>query len=174
MNESLIAAFPTKALTLTQPWATLVAIGAKRFETRSWSVTYRGPLAIHAAKGLSSIGGAAGLVALCRTEPFRTVLREHGDAVSERLGYTATYKDLLPLGAIVAVADLTDVIRTETLTALPFWEGWAHNERDFGNYAPGRFAWHLRDIRALAEPIPCRGALGLWMVPPEIVEQAAE
>ena len=33
-----------KALTLTQPWATLVAIGAKRIETRSWSTRYRGPL----------------------------------------------------------------------------------------------------------------------------------
>ena len=40
-----------KALTLTQPWATLVAIGAKRIETRSWRTSYRGPLAIHAAKG---------------------------------------------------------------------------------------------------------------------------
>src|SRR5690348_17556570 len=40
-----------KALTLTQPWASLVAIGAKRIETRSWSTSYRGPLAIHAAKG---------------------------------------------------------------------------------------------------------------------------
>jgi hypothetical protein len=40
-----------KALTLTQPWATLVAIGAKTIETRSWPTSYRGPLAIHAAKG---------------------------------------------------------------------------------------------------------------------------
>lgn len=37
-----------KAITLMQPWATLVAIGAKRLETRSWSTNYRGPLAIHA------------------------------------------------------------------------------------------------------------------------------
>lgn len=41
-----------KAITLTQPWATLVAIGAKRIETRSWATRYRGPLAIHAAKGI--------------------------------------------------------------------------------------------------------------------------
>ena len=39
-----------KALTLYQPWATLVAIGAKKIETRSWSTPYRGPLAIHAGK----------------------------------------------------------------------------------------------------------------------------
>lgn len=40
-----------KALSLTQPWATLVAIGAKKIETRSWSTSYRGPVAIHASKG---------------------------------------------------------------------------------------------------------------------------
>lgn len=39
-----------KALSLTQPWASLVAVGAKRIETRSWRTSYRGPLAIHAAK----------------------------------------------------------------------------------------------------------------------------
>lgn len=38
------------ALTLMQPWATLVAIGAKRIETRSWATRYRGPSAIHAAR----------------------------------------------------------------------------------------------------------------------------
>jgi hypothetical protein len=37
-----------KALSLWQPWATLVSIGAKRIETRSWPTKYRGPLAIHA------------------------------------------------------------------------------------------------------------------------------
>jgi hypothetical protein len=30
-----------KALTLTQPWASLVAFKAKRIETRSWSTNYR-------------------------------------------------------------------------------------------------------------------------------------
>ena len=40
-----------KALSLTQPWASLVVIGAKCYETRSWATNYRGPLAIHASKG---------------------------------------------------------------------------------------------------------------------------
>ena len=31
-----------KALCLHQPWAYLVAIGAKRYETRSWKTRYRG------------------------------------------------------------------------------------------------------------------------------------
>lgn len=41
-----------KVLTLHQPYATAIALGHKRYETRSWWTSYRGPLAIHAAKGL--------------------------------------------------------------------------------------------------------------------------
>lgn len=37
-----------KALTVRQPWASLIALGVKTVETRSWSTKYRGPLAIHA------------------------------------------------------------------------------------------------------------------------------
>ena len=39
-----------KAITLWQPWASLIACGAKKYETRSWATRYRGPIAIHAAK----------------------------------------------------------------------------------------------------------------------------
>lgn len=39
-----------KAISLWQPWATLISTGDKTWETRSWATTYRGPLAIHAAK----------------------------------------------------------------------------------------------------------------------------
>ena len=46
-----------KALTLTQPWASLVACGAKTIETRSWRTPYRGPVAIHAAKGFPADAG---------------------------------------------------------------------------------------------------------------------
>lgn len=38
-----------KAISLWQPWASLVALGVKTIETRSWSTKYRGPLTIHAA-----------------------------------------------------------------------------------------------------------------------------
>ena len=39
-----------KAITIWQPWAFLLAMGAKQYETRSWETAYRGPIAIHAAK----------------------------------------------------------------------------------------------------------------------------
>src|SRR4051812_11429933 len=92
-----------KVLTLTQPWATLVAIGAKHIETRSWETLYRGPLAIHAAKGLGPVGGKQGLMDLCRREPFRSVLLAAG-----YLGPPP-----LPLGAIVAVCELIDCVPTQ-------------------------------------------------------------
>ena len=41
-----------KAVSLLQPWASLIAAGAKKFETRSWSTTYRGPLLICASRPL--------------------------------------------------------------------------------------------------------------------------
>lgn len=39
-----------KALSLHQPWASAIALGLKHLETRSWATSYRGPLAIHAAR----------------------------------------------------------------------------------------------------------------------------
>ena len=38
-----------KAITIWQPWATLLPLGVKLYETRSWATSYRGPIAIHAA-----------------------------------------------------------------------------------------------------------------------------
>jgi hypothetical protein len=41
-----------KCISLIQPWASLVLLGEKRYETRNWSTAYRGPLLIHASKGM--------------------------------------------------------------------------------------------------------------------------
>ena len=38
-----------RALSLRQPWASLIADGHKTIETRTWRTRYRGPLAIHAS-----------------------------------------------------------------------------------------------------------------------------
>jgi hypothetical protein len=42
---------PEKALSLWQPWASLIVLGHKDKETRSWPTSYRGRLWIHATKG---------------------------------------------------------------------------------------------------------------------------
>ena len=39
-----------KAITIRQPWASLLVSGKKLYETRGWATSYTGPIAIHAAK----------------------------------------------------------------------------------------------------------------------------
>jgi hypothetical protein len=137
-----------KALSLTQPWATLVALGAKRIETRSWCTSYRGPLAIHASKRMPKAASS-----LCWEAPFRSVLETGGYTAGS---VAATNPFGLPLGAVIAVAILADV---QCITS----ENWpAEPEYVFGDYTAGRFAWILGHVQRLSEPIPVKGRLGLW------------
>jgi hypothetical protein len=135
-----------KALTLTQPWATLVAIGAKQIETRSWRTDFSGQLAIHAAKGFPAWAKAT-----CDEPPFRDVLRAH------RLGASD-----LPVGKILCVANLLTCIPTEDVP----WDealGDCPHEREFGDYAEGRWAWIFDGtLQTFYPPIAARGSLGLW------------
>lgn len=130
------------ALSLWQPWATLMAIGAKHYETRSWPTRYRGPLAIHASLRLKP-----DQVVLFVQEPFRSVLHAAGISLPSQL----------PSGAFVATGRLVNCIRTEEIDARL-----SDQERAFGDYTPGRWAWILADIHLLSTPVPARGQQGLW------------
>lgn len=160
-----------KAITLTQPWATLIAIGAKRIETRGWPTQYRGPLLIHAAKGLASIGGAEGLLAICQQPPFSDALRERYEG--------KTYGQALPFGAAVAVCRLSDCVPTdpgmfedEPLVMVHQTAHARERERAFGDYSPGRYGFVLDDVVPLPQPIACKGALGLWAPPEHVIAYA--
>lgn len=134
-----------RALTLTQPWATLVATGEKTIETRSWQTEHRGVIAIHAAKGMTEEDKA-----VCRVHPFSTALRKHGvTAISQ-----------LPRGAVIATARLTACVKLSGhVAAEPPEDSW---ERAFGDYSRGRYIWTLINVVALPTPIPAQGMLGLW------------
>lgn len=161
-----------RALTLTQPRATLVAVGAKTIETRSWQTSYRGPIAIHAGAGLGPVGGVAGLQALCCSEPFQTALRGDGRA---HLLDPSFFANNLPRGCIVAVATLTDCLRIGGLFHGEFTPPDPETpEYHFGDYTAGRYAWILRHVVALSDPLPARGALGLWEVDPALVARFTE
>lgn len=140
-----------KALTLLQPWAQLVAVGAKHYETRSWSRDYTGPLAIHAA---AAIPGPAKTFA--RTALVRASLR--GLASED-----------LPLGQVVAVCSMLRCVPTSSLIAA-FLPG---DESSFGDFTRGRYAFILVSVRQLSQPIPARGRLSFWeweppsFLPPE-------
>ena len=133
-----------KAITLTQPWATLVALGHKRIETRSWKTSYRGPLAIHAAKGFP---GSA--MSKCNLPFFYGRLHSSGILVE------------LPKGSVVATCNLVDCVRTEELSVYSPW-ALTEEERAFGDYFRGRWAWILDEVKPLPAPVPAKGKLSLW------------
>jgi hypothetical protein len=131
-----------KAISLTQPWATLVAIGAKKIETRSWDTPYRGPIAIHASRRFPESDQM-----LCFREPFASALRA--------AGYVSPKE--LPTGSVLAIGQLVDC--TQVFAAAPDFSA---QELAFGDFSYGRWLWHLDSVECLPEPVEARGYLGLW------------
>lgn len=150
-----------KAITLWQPYASLVAINKKPHETRSWPTKYRGPIAIHAGvKPAHELDGMTS-EAICMAFgwPYDASIAAHIRA--------------LPHGAIVATAILTEcwkvIQHTSTAVILKQSNGVGEDKIPidapflmFGDYGVGRYIWGFANIRALPEPIPGKGKQGLW------------
>lgn len=125
-----------KVLSLTEPWATLIYIGKKRIETRSWKTSYRGEIYIHASS----------------TKIPKTCKKEVLDMVQD-----------VPLhySNIICKCQLVDCIyMTEE-----FIEDMKKNhyiEYLCGDYQVGRYAWILEDVEILQEEISAKGHLGIW------------
>jgi hypothetical protein len=130
----------------------MIALGAKEIETRSWGTSYRGPIAIHAGK------------------EFPTLWRQFsGDAFVDALGpvcgvnqYGVPNLRELPTGCVLALATLVDCVPMVPPYYEPNGYSVSDRERAVGNYGPGRYAWILREVIPLAEPVSCRGRQRLW------------
>lgn len=180
-----------RAITLTQPWATLIVLGAKRVETRG--DRFPAPkvgetIAIHAAKGLAGLDGYDGLRglpalrAICAQREFAAALTPvaHRAGAGQQLLTEPAAIDwgtVLPRGAVVAVArvagteptaQVADQVRAGRVTG---YGTVAMDEHAFGHYAPGRIAIFLEHVTPLLEPVPCSGALGLWEIPGHVAPQ---
>ncbi len=134
---------PLRALTIDQPRAACIAVtGGKNIENRLWPTRYRGPLAIHASRTLDrSVLHPAITVFFPELEP-------------EQRTYAAAPPHLRTLGAIIALAQLTDCHPARGCCA------------PWGTEEPDAYHWVLTDIHALSEPIPCRGRQRLWTPDP--------
>lgn len=131
-----------KVLSVRQPYATLLVIGAKAIETKARPSNYRGELGIHASARFDRAA-----MELCRQEPFRSALA--------RAGYLAP--DALPTGAILGIVEMMECCATGKL-----FEVISRVERSFGDYRPGRYGWVMSNPRAFTKPIPAKGALSFW------------
>lgn len=133
-----------KVISVMQPFATLLAIGAKKNETRGdgWKIKHTGETGIHASKRFPREYRG-----LCETEPFKSALSD--------AGFTA---DNLPLGKIIAVGNLVEYIdmTEDYIQSVPC------PEKEFGWYKEGRKVLRFEGMEMLPEPIPAKGQLGIW------------
>ena len=165
-----------KAISIWQPWASAIAIGAKRFETRSWETRYRGPLLIHASKRCVQDE----MIQVKCSWTWCGVLRPLGLS----MGGMERPEEFLPFGKIIAIANLVDCRAAGELTLQEVGEWrfpageenkiFAWNEGILGDFTLGRFAWQLDDVRQLKRPIDFRGAQGLFEVPDELLKGCTE
>ncbi len=166
-----------RAITLHQPYASLIALGDKTIETRSWPAPK------------SIIGHRIAIHASSRLSGRRGQITELGDFELTRdlSGYLLrgpiAWPYRLPLGAVVCTAVVSDsvpmvsategrpvsAIRINHIHPLTFIQG-NYDPRvtdlsaqlPYGEFAPGRWAWMLEDVLPLARPIPAKGKQGLW------------
>lgn len=142
-----------KCLTLYQPHATLVAIGAKKVETRPNRTSHRGILAIHA--GLSEAW-----LSMADHDPFKSALR--------RAGYNNAGD--LPKGRIVGLCEVVDCFqfgpsiksKKHIVTPAGLDIMMTDEELAFGDYRAGRFGYVLDNANELDVPILAKGQQGMW------------
>lgn len=156
-----------KALTLYQPWASLIACGVKTIETRSWATSYRGPLLIHAAKTIpAGWRDEAEYLARRFEEKLKSVCVE-----------ISQHWRSLPMGRVVAIADLHDCLATAGPGHLEGTRGVveiSQANEETGSFGPGRVGWMLSNVRAFRDPIWWKGRQGLWDFPDDVISDYLE
>lgn len=121
-----------KAITIKQPWASLIAHGIKDIENRTWRTNYRGRILIHA--------GASKKEGWRLNDVQRFHLRRSGSSLC------STDFDKLPFSAIIGSVEIIDCIQGYSSV-------WA--EKDVWN-------WVLANPILFPEPIPAKGKLSFW------------
>lgn len=151
------------ALSLYQPYASLVAIGAKRWETRPFRISKR-----------------HGAVAFCSTSkmPLDCELLLKHAAFRGPLERAGIDPEKLPLGQVLAIGTCEEAIGTKEWIRRHCRHGKMrfHHEQEymFGDYGPRRFASFFPKVSRLVEPVPCRGMQGLWQVPADLEAKILE
>lgn len=139
-----------RALTLHQPWATLIALGIKTIETRSWPPPR------------NLMGQTVAIHAGCKLQPN---LGPEIEAIL-RLTHSDHWRRRLPAGSVVATATVRGACQ---VTGLAAGTGQAITRcgqiiatDPYGDFRAGRWLWFLTDISPLSEPMPATGRQKLW------------
>ena len=123
-----------KAITIREPFATLIKDKVIIYETRSWKTNYRGEIYIHAAKAKSKASN---------TSIASTYLKSKENP--EHIICKCLLKDCIYMDE-----DFINEVKKNK------------EEYNSGRYEVGRYAWKLEVIEVLKEPIYAKGQLGIW------------
>jgi hypothetical protein len=126
-----------KVLSIIEPWGTLIAENQKLIETRSWATKYRGELYFHTSSKKVKI-----------SDPKIKNLLTLIPSIELKYGY------------IIFKCELVDCIYMDE----KFIEEIKKNPTEYicGEYSVGRYAWVLKNVQKLEEPIPAKGHLNIW------------
>lgn len=122
-----------KAITIKQPWASLIVAGLKDIENRSWKTNFRGRVLIHAGKTVSKNG-------------WREMNQKQIDVAANSKMVGAKFNEL-PFGAIIGSVEIVDCVKNHTSL-------WAID---------GDWNWVLANPVMFPEPITdVKGKLSFW------------
>jgi len=139
---------PTKALSIRAPWWWFILHAGKDIENRDWSTNFRGTVYVHASKWWSLSG------VIDDTAEAEACYDLKGE---KHKGVEVTYRQMRDLGGcIVGQVDIVDCVQLPHPKAASPWF--------FGDYG-----FVLANPVAFAHPVPCKGALGFFTVPPEVL-----
>ena len=133
-----------KALTIREPWASLIINKYKKYEFRSRKTNYRGEILIHAGK----------------------------NAKKADLAKFQEYHLDYQFGAIIGMATISDCIKInkEWMEERKKENPLIYDK----NVQEEEYAWVLTDIKKYKKAIPEKGKLGLWNYKGEIYEKTDE
>lgn len=122
-----------KVLTIKQPWASLILLGLKKYEFRSWKTEYRGELLIHAGKGIDKDG----------MERLKKYIPEN-----------------MPTEKILGKVKLIDCIKTSSEF---YDKVQKENKDIYAKSVFNQdYAWQMEVIEVYDNPIKVKGKLRLW------------
>lgn len=136
-----------KAISLIQPWATLILDGIKTIETRTWSTKYRGDLLICAGQKYSGDF----------TDDTQTILNR----VFKAKNYTPKHQLAHAQGVALCVVNLIHV-RDYGLTENDIYQGCYP-------FTEGRKAWIIDNVRPVKQ-VPVKGKLSLFEVDDSLIQ----
>ena len=140
-----------KAISLWQPWASLWCTSRKVHETRHWCCSHRGWLLVHAAKRFE--------IDFALDVRLRLILDDE---------FGRYWARDLPTGALIGMVNVSDCQPTQML----FGDAAASDDdRECGDFTPGRFAWKRDEFRLFDQPVPYRGRQGIFSVPDELIPE---